>query len=107
AHICFITLNFIPKKQREEMLQYFYEWSDVTPGNFVDLLTNVLESVYDHHNIRAGMERVNTLLSMLSSLLLKLSSLEYIGQHRENVVVAVQNPKEEKVAPQSGWTILD
>ncbi|MDR0714669.1 MAG: type VI secretion system baseplate subunit TssK [Bacteroidales bacterium] len=107
AHICFITLNFIPKKKREEMLQYFYEWSDVTPGNFVDLLTNVLESVYDHHNIRAGMERIDTLLSMLSSLLLKLSSLEYIGQHRENVVVAVQNPKEEKVVSRSSWTILD
>lgn len=107
AHICFVALNFIPKKKREEMLQYFYEWSDVTPGNFVDMLTGMIESTYDHNDIRATMVRINTFLSMFSSLWLKLSSLEYIGQHRENVVVAVHNQKTEAVTRKSGWTILD
>jgi hypothetical protein len=107
AHVWFITLNFIPKKKREEMLQYFYEWSDVTPGNFVDLLTTMLETVYDHHNLRVSMERIQTFLSMFASLWLKLSSLEYIGQRKENVVVAVHNPKEEKTSTRSEWTILD
>jgi len=107
AHICFVALNFIPRKEREEMLQYFYEWSDVTPGNFVDLLTNMLESPYDHNNIRIIMERIEGFLSVFTALWLKLSSLEYIGQRKENVVVAVQNQKQDIVTQRSGWTILD
>ena len=107
AHICFVALNYIPRKKREEMLQYFYEWSDVTPGNFVDLLTNMLETTYDHNDIRTIMERIDMFLSVFTSLWLKLSSLEYIGQRKENVVVAIQNQKQETVSQRSGWTILD
>jgi len=107
AHICFVALNFIPRKKREEMLQYYYEWSDITPGNFTDLLTNMLESTYDHHNIRIMMERIDNFLSIFTALWLKLSSLEYIGQRKENVVVAIQNQKQETVMQRSGWTILD
>jgi len=107
AHICYVALNFIPRKAREEMLQYYYEWSDVTPGNFGELLVNMMETTYDHHNIRTVMERIDSFLSIFTSLWLILSSLEYIGQRKENVVVAIQNPKQEVVQQRSGWTILD
>jgi hypothetical protein len=107
AHVCYAALNYMPKRKREEMLQYFYEWSDVTPGSFVDLTANMLETTYDHNNIRVIMNRIDGYLSMFSSLWGILSSLEYIGQHRENVVVAVQNYKVDEVARKTGWTILD
>lgn len=107
AHTCFVALNYIPRKSREEMLQYFYEWSDVTPGNFVDLLTKMLESTYDHSNIRMIMERIENFLNIFTSLWVKLSALEYIGQRKENVVVAVQNQRQDTITQKSGWTILD
>jgi hypothetical protein len=106
AHRCFVALNFIPKTKRDEMLQYYYEWSDVTPGNFVDLLTTMLETTYDHNNIRAIMVQTDTFLSIFSTLWVKLSSLEYIGYRRDNVVVAIQE-KQEIAIRKSGWTILD
>ncbi|MDR1222167.1 MAG: type VI secretion system membrane-associated complex protein TssK [Tannerella sp.] len=107
AHMCFVSLNFIPKKQREEMLQYFYEWSDVTPGNFVEILTEMLEVVYDHHNIRLIMEKTEYFLSVFSALWIKLSTLEYIGQHKENIVVSEKIQKQETGARKTGWTIID
>jgi hypothetical protein len=107
AHVCYVALNYIPKKKREEMLQYFYEWSDVTPGHFVDLITVMFEAVYDHNNIRSVMEQTDEFLSTFSSLWVILSSLEYIGQHKENVVVAVQDYKVDEAARKQGWTILD
>ena len=106
AHRCFVALNFIPQKKRDEMLQYYYEWSDVTPSNFIDMLTNMLEVNYDHNNIRGIMEQTESFLSVFSSLWVRLSSLEYIGFRKENVVVAVQE-KQEVVMRRSGWTILD
>jgi hypothetical protein len=107
AHVCYVALHFIPSKKRAEMLQYFYEWSDVSPGNFTELLTDMLESTYDHNNIRVIMERMGNFLSVFSGLWLKLSSLEYIGQHKENVVVAVQNRKQETTSTGTSWTIVD
>jgi len=106
AHRCFVALNFISKTKRDEMLQYYYEWSDVTPGNFVDLLTNMLESTYDHNNIRAIMGQMDTFLSVFSTLWVKLSTLEYIGFRRDNVVVAIQEKLDIPIR-KSGWTILD
>lgn len=107
AHTCFVSINFTPKKRREEMLQYFYEWSDVTPGNFIDLLSEVLEITYDHHNIRKMMESADQFLSVFSFLWIKLCSLEYIGQHKENIVVAEKIQKVESAGRKSEWTILD
>ena len=106
AHRCFVALNFIPKKKRDEMLQYYYEWSDVTPSNFIDMLTKMLEVNYDHNNIRAIMAQMDSFLSIFSSLWVRLSSLEYIGFRRDNVVVAIQE-KQEVVMRKSDWTILD
>lgn len=107
AHTCFVSIDFIPKKKREEMLQYFYEWSDITPGNFIDLLSVVLEMTYNHHNIRGMMMHVEKFLSAFSFLWIKLCSLEYIGQHKENIVVAEKTQRVENTGRKSEWTILD
>ncbi len=107
AHTCLISINFIPKKKKEEMLQYFYEWSDVTPGNFMEMLSGMLELAYDHHNIRIMMEQTKYFLATFASLWIKLSTLEYIGQHKENLVVAEKVQKIEAGPRKSEWTILD
>lgn len=107
AHVSFVAINFIHKKKKEEMLQYFYEWSDVTPGNFVEILSGMLELVYDHHNIRLMMDQTEEFLSMFSALWIRLSTLEYIGQHKENIVVAEKIQKVDLGPKKSEWTILD
>ena len=107
AHVCFSGIQYMSKKDREEMLRYFYEWNDITPGNFTELLTQSLEIVYDHHDIRSVMELINNFLSMFSGLWIKLSTLEYIGQQKENIVVAEKKQKQVTTTSKSGWTILD
>jgi len=106
AHVALVSINFIQKKRKEMMLQYFYEWSDITPGNFMEILSNMLEVIYDHHNIRLLMEQSEEFLSMFSTLWIKLSTLEYIGQNKENIVVAEKIQKID-TSRRSEWTILD
>ncbi|NDV78481.1 type VI secretion system baseplate subunit TssK [Dysgonomonas sp. 511] len=107
AHICYINMNFINKIEKEELLRYFYEWSDVKPGSFEELLSNTLGIIYDHNNIRAMMMQVETFLRIISELWIKLSSLEYIGQHKENIVIGERSNSHEIVKKVGGWTILD
>jgi len=107
AHTCFISLDFVSKIEKEELLKYFYEWSDVTPGSFEELLSNTLSIIYDHNNIRSTMIQVESFLRIMSELWLRLSTLEYIGQHKENIVVSERVHQQEQVKKAGGWTILD
>lgn len=106
AHICFVTINLIPRTKKEELLKYFYEWADIKPGVFLELLSDLLESTYNHQDIRDIMSRIEYSLSIFTALWNKLSTLEYIGQHKENIVVAEKVQKTE-TDKRSEWTILD
>jgi hypothetical protein len=107
AHVSYMGLNLISKTDKEELLKYLYEWSDVTPGSFEDMLASALSIIYEHHNIRVTMLEIDSFLRILSELLIKLSTLEYIGQHKDNIVVSERMQQTETVKPKSGWTILD
>jgi hypothetical protein len=107
AHACYISLNFVGKTEKEELLKYFYEWSDVTPGSFEDLLANTLSVIYEHNSIRTVMLQMESFLRVLSELWLKLSTLEYIGQHKDNIVVSERIHQTETLKTKGGWTILD
>ena len=108
AHICFVSLNFISKQEKEEMLRYFYEWSDVNPGTFEELLSKTLGIIYEHENIRVIMLQIESFLQVMSELWIKLSTLEYIGQHKDNIVVSERWYQNEQVkTSKGGWNILD
>lgn len=106
ANIFYTSISFLGGRKAEELLKYFYEWKDVTPGNFEELLSNTIELVYDHHNIEGAMGQVERLMKVLDALFKELSLLEYIGQRKENIVVAekrtLQQPETKR-----GWTLLD
>lgn len=88
AH-CYTSLLCLPGVQKDELLKYFFEWSDVTPGSFQELLSSTMELEYEHINIRSIMVRLETFLTTLTELWDRLSRLEYIGQHKESLVVSV------------------
>jgi len=107
AYTCSISLNTISKTEKEELLKYFYEWSDVTPGSFEELLTNTLSIVYDHNSIRAAMLQIEMFMRTMTELWNRLSGLEYIGQHKENIVISERSFQQEVKQNVGGWTILD
>lgn len=106
AHIFFTAIKLIDPREREELLKYFYEWKDVTPGNFEELLAKTIELVYDHKQISHSMLMVSEFMNVIVALWNKLSGLEYIGQRKENIVVAEQQVVQQVQAKKT-WTLLD
>jgi len=106
AHIFFTAIKLVDPREREELLKYFYEWKDVTPGNFEELLAKNIELVYNHKQIFKSITLVNEFMSVLVALWNKLSTLEYIGQRKENIVVAEQQVVQQ-VQARKTWTLLD
>ncbi len=106
ANVFFTALKVIPGSEREELLKYFYEWKDVTPNNFEEDLSNIIECQYNHLDIHASIVVSNHFMGVMVSLWHKLSTLEYIGQRRENIVVAEQKVVHEVQAKRT-WSLLD
>lgn len=106
AHIFFTAIKLIDPREREELLKHFYEWKDVTPGNFVELLAKTIELIYDHKQISHSMSIVSEFMNVMVALWNKLSGLEYIGQRKENIVIAEQQVVQQVQAKKT-WTLLD
>lgn len=104
AHRLYVSLQRLSGVNRDELLRYFYEWSNVSPGSFTQSLSETLEITYDHNQIRSVMVKINLFLDTLLSLWQRISRLEYIGQHKENIIVSEQSSAEVTKASR-GWSV--
>jgi hypothetical protein len=106
AHALYVSIELLPPQEKEEALNYCFEWSEVPPHTLLNELSAVVEINYDHHGNGTYMKTIERMLRSLCLIFEKLSGLEYIGQHKENIVV-----KEEAVTrvvkDRTGWSILD
>lgn len=102
----YTTLQTLPEKEKEELLNYFFEWSDISPVTFLSRLSNIIEINYSHYGTGQYFEAIQEMLTSLVFIWQKLNTLEFIGQHKENIVVKeevlMQVTKERK-----GWSIID
>ncbi|MBO0947126.1 hypothetical protein [Fibrella forsythiae] len=103
--LIYTNLYCIPTREKEELLHYFYEWTDVTPNHFEGMLLSLLELDYNHNRIGEAMRSVETFLDVITRLWNKLSTLEYIGQRKDNIVVREESGA--RPATRRGWSVLD
>lgn len=96
AHVYYINLAYITARDREELFNYFYEWEETTPGTFNTRIKNAVELEYDHNNLSLMMETIDGFISTLARLWSKLSQLEYIGQHKESIIISEKVIQQEK-----------
>ena len=105
AHKLYMNLCFIPSAEKEEMFTYFSEWGEISPGMLETCISEVLEMRYNHYDIRSSMELIDKFMCILSQLWDILSRLEYIGQHKESIIVSDKKLGEEKRSPKK-WGFL-
>lgn len=100
------TVQMLTEKDKEEMLKYFFEWCDLQPSQLEAILTGAIELKYEHTKAGAHLQQLDEMLKALAHIFLRLNRLEYIGIHKENIVV-----KEEiitqTIKTKKGWSLLD
>jgi hypothetical protein len=107
AHVCYVSLTMLSARHKEEVLKYFYEWTNVSPGSFEEMFAQTLEIIYEHDDIRAMMVRCETFLNTFAELWERLSRLEYIGQHKENIVVSEHRTEKDATKSTNTWSPID
>ncbi len=87
-----IMKNFIDSKSgsgKEELLNYFADWCDLTQGDFETLFTSLINTNYDHVHINKTATSCLYFLDKIEKLFETLNRLDYIGKKKENIELFV------------------
>lgn len=107
ASIINVSLNLIPAKEKEELLQYFAYWNEVQPGKFEELVSTVMNADYEHEDIYGFFQPLLSFLKLWSELLEKLKDLKLIGQRNEKFDFGGRTMDAPKEKPKGKFSIFD
>lgn len=108
-----VTKNFIDSKSgagKEEMLNYFAEWCDLSQGELEVLFNSLINATYDHVQIDKTANLTIHFLSKLEQLFETISKLDYIGKKKENIELFVAETEKKEIVNNSkrhGFFIKD
>jgi hypothetical protein len=98
------AIDFLHEKEKEDILNYFKEWSELSPGRIDEILTAMIEVDYDHHNIADSVDIGLEFIQEISDLFKRISELDIIGKRRGDKIMAV---RESSPKPQKKFKLLD
>jgi len=77
------TIDSNTAENKEEMLNYFTNWSELKQGDFEKLLVFCINFEYKHVEILESIEQFTEFIHIMEMLFTKLESLAYIGKKKE------------------------
>jgi len=88
------TIDSNAASAKEELLNYFTNWSELKQGDFEKLLVYCINFEYKHYDILFSIEQFSEFIQIIALLFDKLESLAYIGKKKEtNIFVKEQKSK--------------
>lgn len=94
ARIIRNTIDCNTSSDKEEMLNYFTNWSEMKQGDFEQLLLKTINFEYRHHEVMEAVFGFAEFAQVMNNLFTKLESLAYIGKKKEtNIFVKEQTSK--------------
>jgi hypothetical protein len=94
ARIMRNTIDSAASANKEELLNYFTNWSELKQGDFEKLLVYCINFEYNHNEILNSIEQFSEFIQIMNSLFAKLESLAYIGKKKEtSIFVKEDKPK--------------
>lgn len=108
-----VLKNFIDSKSgagKEELLNYFAEWCDISQGDLEILFTSLINVGYDHVHIDKTATLTMHALQEMEKLFETLNKLDYIGKKKENIELFVAETDQKDIVLNSkrhGFFIKD
>ena len=106
ANVLNSALQSLSETEREQLLQYFYEWTNVTPSEFITKIESLTKLMYDHTNINQSLQTAGAFVTLLSNMFHKMSELEYIGMVRENIIVGDESHETIEAQKKRSWSFI-
>ncbi len=92
-----VLKNFIDARSgagKEELLNYFAEWCNVSQGDFEVIFTETINMDYHHNQIDKVIAKITRFMRTLEDLYSVLNRLDYIGKKRDGSIFVSENTDE-------------
>ncbi|KHE68080.1 MULTISPECIES: hypothetical protein [Capnocytophaga] len=105
-----VLKNFIDARSgigKEELLNYFSDWCNVSQGEFEMVFSEAINAEYNHNQIEVSVVRVERFMKTLEDLFAILNRLDYIGKKRDgSIFVSEITNEKSSLQPQRSKTFL-
>lgn len=92
-----VLKNFIDARSgagKEELLNYFAEWCNVSQGDFEIIFSETINIDYSHNHIDVAIAKITRFMRTLEDLYSILNRLDYIGKKRDGSIFVSENTDE-------------
>lgn len=94
-----VLKNFIDARSgagKEELLNYFAEWCNVSQGDFEVIFSETINTDYNHNQMDKVISKITRFMKTLEDLFSILSRLDYIGKKRDGSIFVSENTDEKE-----------
>ncbi|KMQ67965.1 hypothetical protein ACM39_11575 [Chryseobacterium sp. FH2] len=92
-----VIKNFIDARSgagKEELLNYFSEWCNISQGDFEIVFSETINTDYNHNQMDVVIAKIKKFMKTLEDLYSILSRLDYIGKKRDGSIFVSENTDE-------------
>lgn len=103
------TLDCYLGSGKEELVNYFTEWCNISQGELEGAIVSLSNHQYNHLDINSSIDQVSQFTKIISRLFYQLARLEYIGKRKEAGIFVkeeVVKQKSSEAAPQKRRSFL-
>lgn len=90
------SVDISSPQHKEELFNYFGEWTDLKGGDYEKLFTDVINMRYDHNDVNQNLILATHFMNVIDRLLTVLTQVDYIGKRRDMGIFVNENTVQHK-----------
>jgi hypothetical protein len=94
-------IDSLARTDREELLNYVIDWSNLKQGEFEDLIKQAVEYDYNHDDISQSIRKADPFIRAIAKIFNTLSNLDFIGKKKDRQIFV----QEQKEKPASSFLV--
>ncbi|QCW99886.1 type VI secretion system baseplate subunit TssK [Aggregatimonas sangjinii] len=93
-------------QNKEELFNYFGEWTDLKGGDYEKMFTDVINMQYNHNDVNQNIKLASGFMNVIDRLLTVLTQIDYIGKRRDMGIFVNENIVKDKPGKSGGTSFL-
>ncbi|WP_276166932.1 hypothetical protein [Zobellia alginiliquefaciens] len=85
------SVDISSSQNKEELFNYFGEWTELKGGDYEKIFTDVINMQYNHNDVNQNLILASGFMNVIDRLLTVLTQVDYIGKRRDMGIFVNEN----------------